>query len=775
MNRVLPSFTEVHTFHDFKSTLIEIDKKDKSFLKDFAQKIPHVLSEKLEGKESVLDLMHRLHIVDQNAKCLTLLRFFQKYLPMEKEYALEIRNAETSFWVMKPLAAHFSEVFNKIIHSSMREAQTSVIHLPVETDHLHALRLFMEEENVDALSQLANQNFYDLYVLGHQLVMPDLIEYAREQLMQIFKSSDYTSADLNTLWLFAEERTDFKLKVFVFNRYLYLTDISSVLDSIRASLLTLQDQRDYFHIYCKNNRVIMDVEHVQVSFDLIENEFGIPLHEIYFNGEEKSDEDFEVLKETLPHLKNLKALLIDHKSPLHVNETALDVLKQIATLDKITFAHVRVDGTFLFEYISKNAQLKTLVLSNLNNFPDVFAASQPYVSALHSIENLTVQGCSSDSIDSFIHFLTHLKSLRSLTLERCFFRKKFETLAVQFPEDNQLVELSLQAVIPALINPQESAFLVTLLSKTPHLVKLDLSQQGFKWTGIQHIMPLITNLVHLTHLNLNQAYWQDVNEGSLFINQELKASIKNLGNLLKLTYLNLAYNFKAGAFRDSDLALTLQELKCLRYLNLSYNGMAQEDVLAFSKTLLHLEELEALDLAGNGLSHEGGRALFLALTRLPLKDLRVRECQLNRSVIDAFTSTLAQLKDLEVLDVGNYMIFSQSHNQMKGKEFEKFILSLSHLKKLKFLNLDNLKIGNREALLLADVLSDMHHLESLSLASNQINLEGAYALAYYLNQAGNFCHLNLRGNKELSKEERHVLISSKDLPFVKVEVSFSLF
>ena len=170
-----------------------------------------------------------------------------------------------------------------------------------------------------------------------------------------------------------------------------------------------------------------------------------------------------------------------------------------------------------------------------------------------------------------------------------------------------------------------------------------------------------------------------------------------------------------------------------KYISLSYNYMIDEDISRFCS--LVASKLLKLNLDFN---HVGPSVWSLCSLRCTnLKALSLANADIcGATVVRGLASLLAQVKELEELDL--------SSNNLIKEDFEKLKLPLSNLTKLKMLNLSN----NPDGILLVihEILPSLKYLEELRLSNIHLNGEDCFQLCKPLALLKGLKHLDLSDN-----------------------------
>ena len=227
-------------------------------------------------------------------------------------------------------------------------------------------------------------------------------------------------------------------------------------------------------------------------------------------------------------------------------------------------------------------------------------------------------------------------------------------------------------------------FLAEALEKHPHIKSLNLANNQLTLRGINRLLTALPQLRMLEVLNLSDNIL--TNQGISFL------------------------PFLMNALKDS----------ILKTLNLSNTGLtankAQALIATFSTiTLSQLPWLEELDLSDN--EQLSGGVIEIVEACPNLKRLYLSNTDLTANEVQALTTTLSQIPQLEELDLSN-------NRQLSGSVIE-IVKVCPNLKRLYLCNID---LTANEAQALTTILPQLSQLKLLDLSDNPLDNEGIVVL-----------------------------------------------
>lgn len=198
-------------------------------------------------------------------------------------------------------------------------------------------------------------------------------------------------------------------------------------------------------------------------------------------------------------------------------------------------------------------------------------------------------------------------------------------------------------------------------------------------------------------------------------------------------------------FNFKTLVNALADNSSVISVNLSSNGLCDEDAIALALALGRNAFVTELNLSHNDISEEGSRALAAALKQnSSLMKLNLKFNRISNDGSKALAVALLWNKSLAVLDLGNNCIGEEGTRRLAE--------ALRENESLVVLNLPNNKIGDDAAKVLSAALRRNVSLAAIDLSHNNIGNDGAKAIAQALGPPSLtelyvWCREHLQGNE----------------------------
>lgn len=208
-----------------------------------------------------------------------------------------------------------------------------------------------------------------------------------------------------------------------------------------------------------------------------------------------------------------------------------------------------------------------------------------------------------------------------------------------------------------------------------------------------------------------------------------------LKQLTDLEHLDLSGN-SLGARGALPLSQCLCKLASLQHLALSGNKLECNGMRTLAPRIAPLTHLVFLDAADNKLAREGQAVLAELLLKLPrLRHLRMSSVRVCKKVLPRL-STLTTLNHLHVDS-----IWKMNHSLLK-----ELTQQLSHLKKIRHVNLARCRYTDAQIIELAPSLGLLPELQILNLRRNPIEQGGMKALQKYVGHRSSVQSLELHAH-----------------------------
>ena len=243
---------------------------------------------------------------------------------------------------------------------------------------------------------------------------------------------------------------------------------------------------------------------------------------------------------------------------------------------------------------------------------------------------------------------------------------------------------------------QECQLLATALKYVGKLRLLRLSENPLGH-GISELANHLHNLPHLKELRLDNTQMGE---------EEVTALAHSLHSVTLLSELSLSYNPLGHGI--SELAKHLYNVPHLKELRLRDTQMGEEEVTALALSLKNVTQLNQLVLSYNPLGH-GVSELAKHLYNVPhLKDLRLRDTQVGEEEVTALAHVLVHLPELDSLELDKNPL---------GRGVAELIKCLRSSPQCTYLRLTEVQLTKKEATELCtfanernvfDFLSDYH-------------------------------------------------------------------
>nr|DAD20148.1 TPA_asm: hypothetical protein HUJ06_021611 [Nelumbo nucifera] len=202
-----------------------------------------------------------------------------------------------------------------------------------------------------------------------------------------------------------------------------------------------------------------------------------------------------------------------------------------------------------------------------------------------------------------------------------------------------------------------------------------------------------------------------------------------LGALSCITSLDLSDNNIAGwlsnfnqRYSSSFSSLVKSEfLQSLHVLNIRGNNLLKDDAGDLKHALVHMPNLESLDISDNPIEDDGIRNLIPYFTEASergssLVDLKIENCSLSCNGVTQLLRSLSTLKPLRTLSISDNELGSQV-----AAELAKF-LGTSHVREL---NIEDIALGPSGFLELQKEIPEEIKLGYINISKNRGGIEAA--------------------------------------------------
>ena len=298
-----------------------------------------------------------------------------------------------------------------------------------------------------------------------------------------------------------------------------------------------------------------------------------------------------------------------------------------------------------------------------------------------------------------------------------------------------------------------AAFIAESLHHSPNLHELCLSRNPLH-SGVSHLAENLHHVRQLTELELVEVQMGE---------KECAALASSLQYLNKLKRLNISEN--ALGHGIIELAKNLNSVSNLTWLNLSDTNIGEDEASALACALKDVPELRTLSLGSNPLGR-GVMDLVQHLCSVPkpkedlspcldgvqmtkLTELELQDVKMGEKECAALAASLQYLKKLEKLKMSNNVL---------GHGIIELAKNLNSVPTLTTLDLKNTNMGEDEASALARALKDAPELGCLGLGSNPLG-RGVRDLVQHLSSVPKLNILDL-GGVPMTKTELKMLFSA---------------
>ncbi|XP_078522205.1 leucine-rich repeat-containing protein 31 [Lissotriton helveticus] len=295
------------------------------------------------------------------------------------------------------------------------------------------------------------------------------------------------------------------------------------------------------------------------------------------------------------------------------------------------------------------------------------------------------------------------------------------------------------------LTSEDGTFLAKALRVMHTLELLELSMNPGIGSSLENIAQELKNVPCLRGLKLQMC---GINQDSM---QFLSAAFKNLTELRKL---DLSSN-KAlgGGFQNSSAELST--LKLLQILDIHKCSITEDDMAALTQVVPLLSSLEILNMSSNRKIGGSSLNLFSRLRFLPkLKSVCVSHCALTEESFAALAEALIHLTELEQLDL--------SWNKCVGGRLTQLLDTLKHTTTMQELKLSSCNLVDKDVAVLASLAQSGHlgKLQKLDLSyNNTISDDGWSSFFQCLNMLTDLAELDF-SLQPSSSQECGVWISS---------------
>ncbi|KAJ7972552.1 Leucine-rich repeat, ribonuclease inhibitor subtype [Quillaja saponaria] len=325
---------------------------------------------------------------------------------------------------------------------------------------------------------------------------------------------------------------------------------------------------------------------------------------------------------------------------------------------------------------------------------------------------------SKEHIDGLCKLLNqHSKTLTTLEFVHCKFSPDFinalrDSLVTKSMQTHGIHHFSINT--SSFLEPNTVTGLVSFLSSGRSLCSLKLSDN--------HLSRNFAKLVFFTLLNVSSS----------------------------LCVLDLSENNIAGCFSDfncrpptDSLPLWITEsLQSLHVLNLRGNNLRKDDAENLRYALVHMPNLEVLDISDNFIEDEGIRNLIPYLIGVsekgsPLADLNLENCELTFTGVTHLLNTISTFKrPLKSLSIADNFLGSAV-----AAALGKFLV-----KSVQVLNIGGIGLGSSGFQKLQDVTMEKSMLVKLNISKNRGGIETANFLSKLFSLAPELTAVNAAYN-----------------------------
>lgn len=427
---------------------------------------------------------------------------------------------------------------------------------------------------------------------------------------------------------------------------------------------------------------------------------------------------------------------LDNTSVSILSQTTIqfrDLIKDIKTVDITNINLTKNQLMLLLSFLPQMTNIKKLDISFhfKTNTPriniDIANVLARSLGQMRSLTHLNLENCEKNSyvIEVIFQGLVGITELTYLNLKGN--RIHYKTFAPILANMLKLEYLNLHDTSN---NDTEIKALAPILAQIPNLTSLDLGGNFFSKTSADEIAPYIAQMSQLTYFNFNSNRCSD----------NLLLSIQNMQNL---THLDLFLTGLKKGVRIELLGLIFNKTPNLRYLNLNGNHrIGQDGIFELAPHLAKLLNLEHLELnsAHMVLVNELIPSL-LQLSKLTYLDLSYNYIGPD---VNAIGNCFAQMPNLTHLNLRNNMFLLDNRVYNGVTEFVPCLLQLS---KLKYLNLAENSLSEKDVKKLAESLEHMTDLRYLNLSSNKIGNKGLPLLVKHIYVMSKLTDLLLNDNE----------------------------